>query len=29
VSDGDKAEAVLMNAKNNKYGYFAVPKVIE
>lgn len=29
VSDGDKSEAVLANAKNSKYGYFAVPKVIE
>lgn len=29
VSDGDKAEEVLKNAKNNKYGYFTVPKVIE
>lgn len=29
VSDGDKAQEVLMNAKNNKYGYFTVPKVIE
>jgi aspartyl-tRNA(Asn)/glutamyl-tRNA(Gln) amidotransferase subunit C len=29
ITDGNKAEAVLINAKNNKYGYFTVPKVIE
>ena len=29
ISDGNKAQAVLANAKNSKYGYFAVPKVIE
>jgi aspartyl-tRNA(Asn)/glutamyl-tRNA(Gln) amidotransferase subunit C len=29
VSDGDIAEDVLKNAKDAKYGYFAVPKVIE
>lgn len=29
ISDGNKADAVLANAKNSKYGYFAVPKVIE
>ena len=29
VSDGDKAEAVLANSKDSKYGYFTVPKVIE
>ncbi len=29
VSDGDIAEDVLRNAKNSKYQYFAVPKVIE
>lgn len=29
VSDGDIAEQVLKNAKDAKYGYFAVPKVIE
>ena len=29
VSDGDIADDVLKNAKDAKYGYFAVPKVIE
>jgi aspartyl-tRNA(Asn)/glutamyl-tRNA(Gln) amidotransferase subunit C len=29
VNDGDIAEDVLKNAKNSKYGYFTVPKVIE
>ncbi len=29
VNDGNIAEDVLQNAKNAKYGYFAVPKVIE
>ena len=29
VSDGDIADDVLKNAKNSKYQYFAVPKVIE
>lgn len=29
VKDGDIAEDVLKNAKDSKYGYFAVPKVIE
>lgn len=29
VSDGDIADDVLKNAKNAKYGYFGVPKVIE
>ncbi len=29
ISDGNIAEDVLKNAKNAKYGYFAVPKVIE
>ncbi len=29
VSDGGIAEDVLKNAKNSKYQYFAVPKVIE
>lgn len=29
VSDGNIAEDVLSNTKNAKYGYFAVPKVIE
>ena len=29
VSDGDIAEDVLKNSKEAKYGYFAVPKVIE
>ncbi len=29
VLDGGKAESVLKNAKHAKYGYFAVPKVIE
>ncbi len=29
ISDGDKAEEVLQNAKSAKYGYFTVPKVIE
>ena len=29
VTDGNIAEDVLKNAKNAKYGYFAVPKVIE
>lgn len=29
VSDGDIVDQVLKNSKNAKYGYFAVPKVIE
>ncbi len=29
ISDGNIAADVLKNAKNSKYGYFAVPKVIE
>ena len=29
VKDGGIAEQVLSNAPNPKYGYFAVPKVIE
>lgn len=29
ITDGDKVDAVLKNAKNSKYGYFTVPKVIE
>ncbi len=29
VEDGNIQEQVLFNAKNAKYGYFAVPKVIE
>ncbi|HLD76988.1 MAG TPA: Asp-tRNA(Asn)/Glu-tRNA(Gln) amidotransferase subunit GatC [Rickettsiales bacterium] len=29
VSDGNIADDILKNAKNTKYGYFAVPKVIE
>jgi aspartyl-tRNA(Asn)/glutamyl-tRNA(Gln) amidotransferase subunit C len=29
VADGEIAEDVLKNAKDAKYGYFAVPKVIE
>lgn len=29
VSDGNISDAVLKNAKNAKYGYFTVPKVIE
>ncbi len=29
ISDGNIAEEVLKNAKDAKYGYFAVPKVIE
>jgi len=29
ISDGDKAEEILKNAPDEKYGYFAVPKVIE
>lgn len=29
VVDGEIAEDVLKNAKDVKYGYFAVPKVIE
>lgn len=29
VSDGDLAEDVIKNSKDAKYGYFAVPKVIE
>ena len=29
VSEGNIAEQVLQNAKNNKYGYFTTPKVIE
>jgi aspartyl-tRNA(Asn)/glutamyl-tRNA(Gln) amidotransferase subunit C len=29
ISDGNIAEDVLKNAKDAKYGYFSVPKVIE
>lgn len=29
ILDGGIAEDILKNAKNAKYGYFAVPKVIE
>lgn len=29
ITDGNIAEDVLKNAKNAKYGYFAVPKVIK
>lgn len=29
VSDGNIADDVLKNSKDAKYGYFAVPKVIE
>lgn len=29
VTDGDKSEAVLANAPEGEYGFFAVPKVIE
>ncbi len=29
IKDGNISEDVLKNAKNSKYGYFAVPKVIE
>jgi len=29
ISDGNIAEDVLKNSKDAKYGYFAVPKVIE
>lgn len=29
ISDGNIAQEVLKNAKDAKYGYFAVPKVIE
>jgi len=29
VSDGNIADDVLANSKDAKYGYFAVPKVIE
>lgn len=29
VTDGNIAEDVLKNSKDAKYGYFAVPKVIE
>ncbi len=29
ITDGDLAEDVLKNSKDAKYGYFAVPKVIE
>ncbi len=29
ITDGNIAEDVLKNAKNAKYGYYAVPKVIE
>jgi aspartyl-tRNA(Asn)/glutamyl-tRNA(Gln) amidotransferase subunit C len=29
ISDGNLAEDVLKNAKNAKYGYYAVPKVID
>lgn len=29
VSDGNIAEDILKNSKDAKYGYFAVPKVLE
>ncbi len=29
ISDGNLAQDVLKNSKDAKYGYFAVPKVIE
>jgi aspartyl-tRNA(Asn)/glutamyl-tRNA(Gln) amidotransferase subunit C len=29
INDGDIAQDVLKNSKDAKYGYFAVPKVIE
>lgn len=29
VADGDIVEDILKNSKDAKYGYFAVPKVIE
>lgn len=29
ISDGNKADDVLKNSKDAKYGYFTVPKVIE
>lgn len=29
VTDGDKPEAVLANAPEGEFGFFAVPKVIE
>jgi aspartyl-tRNA(Asn)/glutamyl-tRNA(Gln) amidotransferase subunit C len=29
ISDGQKAEEILKNAPDAKYGYFATPKVIE
>lgn len=29
VNDGDIADDILQNSKDAKYGYFAVPKVIE
>ncbi|NBV06348.1 MAG: Asp-tRNA(Asn)/Glu-tRNA(Gln) amidotransferase subunit GatC [Proteobacteria bacterium] len=29
IKDGNKAEEVLKNSSNAKYGYFTVPKVIE
>lgn len=29
IADGDIADDVLRNAKNAKYNYFSVPKVIE
>ncbi len=29
ISDGNIAQEVLKNAKNTKYNYFTVPKVIE
>jgi len=29
VTDGAKSEAILKNAPNSEYGFFAVPKVIE
>ena len=29
VTEGNQAEAVLANAPQKEYGYFAVPKVIE
>jgi len=29
IADGNISEDILRNAKNAKYGYFSVPKVIE
>ena len=29
VTDGDQAEAVVKNAPDPRYGFFAVPKVVE